>query len=146
MAMASGFYGITLEDSWDVTALAMNLDSNSVKLALVMDAHTPDFNAHDTYADLTNELTGTGYTAGGNALDTPTWATSGGYLTYDTDDEAWSGLTTNSTHIRGGVGYNDTVSDRLLWATTLGADYQVTGGTFTWQVNANGHFRFDIVP
>lgn len=145
MAMASVFFGITLEDAFDATASDPNLDSDSVKLALVTDTYTPDANTHDQYADVTNEVSGTNYTAGGNTLDTPTWATSGGYVTYDTADEAWASATFSS--VRGGVGYDDALAgDPLLWAVTLGADYSVTSGTFTWQVSANGHFRFDIIP
>lgn len=146
MTMASGFYGITLEDAFDATAIDPNLDADTVTLALVTDTYTPNFNTHDQYADITNEIAaGGGYTTGGNNLDTPTWATSGGAVTYDTADEAWTSATFSS--VRGGVGYDNTLTgDPLLWAATAGADYSVTAGTLTYQVAAAGHFYFDITP
>lgn len=145
MTMASGFFGITLEDALDATALDPNLDGDTVTLALVTDTYTPNFNTHDQYADVTNEVSGTGYSAGGNNLDSQTWATSGGAVTYDTADEAWTSSTFSS--VRGGVGYDNTLTgDPLLWTATAGADYSVTSGTFTYQVAAAGHFYFDIAP
>lgn len=146
MAMASGLYGITFEDAFDATAIDPNLDTDSVKIALVTDTHTPDFNADDQYADVDNEIaSGGGYTTGGNALDTPTWGTSGGFLTYDSADEAWTSATFSA--VRGCIGYDDTLAgDPLLWATTFGADYSVSSGTLTVQPAATGWWRLDIIP
>lgn len=144
MTMASVFFGTTLEDAFDATALDPNLDSDTIKFALVTNTYTPDPNAHSAFADVTNEVTGTGYTTGGATLGTQTWATSGGFVTYDSADPTWAASTISS--IRGGVGYDSTVSNRLLWAVTFGADYSVTSGTLTVQVDTNGWFRFDIVP
>jgi hypothetical protein len=147
MAMASGVFGTTFEDSMDATGGALNLDADSVKYALYTDTRTPNFNTETGYTS-TNEVSGTGYTAGGNALDSPTWATSAGFLTYDTADEQWTSATISS--IRGAYGYDDTVTtptaDALLWAVTFGADFSVTAGTLTVQIDANGHFRLDITP
>lgn len=147
MAMASGVFGLTFEDALDASASDLNLDGDSVKYALYTDTRTPNFNTETGYTN-TNEVSGTGYTAAGNALDSPTWATSGGYLTYDTADEQWTTATISS--IRGAYGYDDTiaspVADPLLWAVTFGADYSVTAGTLTVQVDTNGHFRIDIIP
>lgn len=145
MAFASGVYGTTFEDSFDATGGALNLDADTVKAALYTDTRTPNFNTETGYTS-TNEVSGTGYTAGGNALDTPTWATSAGFLTYDTADEQWTSATISS--IRGATLYDDTVTtptaDALLMSVTFGADYAVTSGTLTVQVSANGWFRLQI--
>jgi hypothetical protein len=52
---ASGLYGLTIEKYLNNGA-AINLEAEDLKVALVTDTHTPDFNAHDFYADLTNEI------------------------------------------------------------------------------------------
>ena len=144
MTMANGFYGLLLEDAFDATALDPNFDADTVNLRLVTDTYTPNFNTHSTTADITNELTTSGgYTVGGQALDTPTWATSGGFTTYDTADEQWTSATFTA---RGGVLVDTTITNRLIAAATAGADVLVTAGTFTYQVAAAGHVAFDIIP
>ena len=45
---------------------------NNVKLALVSAAYARDIRLHQDFADITNELSGTGYTAGGEALTNQT--------------------------------------------------------------------------
>lgn len=146
MAMASGFFGITLRDALDASALAVNVEADTFKNVLVADGYTPNFDTHDFYADITNELAnGNGYTSGGKAITTPTLVASGGYLTFDADDTSWTAMT--KTGIRGRVLDDDTLaSDPLLIATTFGADYAVTAGTFTIQESANGLWRVDYIP
>lgn len=59
----------------------LNLSADTIKVALVTSGYTPDIDAHDYFDDITNEVTGTGYTAGGETLASKT-------LTQDnTDDE-----------------------------------------------------------
>ncbi len=145
MTMASGLYGITIRDIYDASQLALNTGSDSFKFALVTDTYTPDFNAHDFFADVTNEISGTGYTAGGNVLDNTTFLASGGFVTWDNDDEAWTTATFSA--VRGGVLYDDTLaSDPLIMAVTFGSDFAVTAGTFTIQWAATGLWRFDVIP
>jgi len=145
MAAASGMYGINLRDVYDATALAVNIDSDSFKLSLVADAHTPDFNAHDFFADLTNEVSGTGYTAGGNVTTGETIAVAGGFVTIDFTDVAWT--TSTFSGVRAGAWYDDTLaSDPLICMNNFGSDFAVTAGTLTVVVHANGYLRFDIIP
>ena len=145
MTAASGLYGVTLRDQYDASQLAVNIDSDSFKLALVADAHTPDFNAHDFYADLTNEVSGTGYTAGGAVTTGETIAVAGGFVTIDFTDVAWT--TATFSGVRAGIWYDDTLaSDPLICSNNFGSDFSVTAGTLTVVVHANGYLRFDIVP
>ena len=145
MTAASGFYGITLEDAFDASALDPNLDGDTITIALVTDTYTPNFNTHDFYADITNELaTAGGYTQPGATLGSQTWATSGGLLPFDGADRDWTSATFTA---RAAITYDNTLaSDPLLSSTTFGADYSVTAGTFTIQWAAGGIFSFDIVP
>lgn len=145
MAAASGFFGTTLQDVFDASQLAINVASDSFKMSLHTTTMTPNFDTWDFYADLTNEVSGAGYTTTGKAITTPTFVVSSGYVKFDADDTSWAGATFSAAHQR--VLYDDTVaSDPLLICTDLGADYSVTAGTLTIQESANGLWRVDITP
>lgn len=147
MTMASGVYGTTLEDILD-NDTAVDLTADTINAELVTDTHTPNFSTHTTETDITNEVTGTGIAAGGQALDTFTTTAATGTLTMDAADEAWTTATGSS--IRGTVAYDDTITtptaDPLVFAVTFGADYSVTAGTFTIQWNASGIWTVDFTP
>jgi hypothetical protein len=146
MTMASGWFGITERDIKDATALAFNVEADTFKVPLVTDTYTPDFNAHDFYNDITNELTTAGgYTQPGNAIASPTYVVSSGFVVLDATDTAYTALT--KTGIRGLVLFDDTLaSDPLILAQTFGADYAPTAATLTIQHDANGIGRVDIIP
>lgn len=146
MTMASGLYGVSLQDIFDATQLAVNTASDSFTHTLHTDTYTPDFNAHDLYNDLTNELaTAGGYTQNNKALTTVTFVVSAGFVKLDCDDTAWTAATFSG--VRGRVINDGTLTgDPLICGTTFGADYGVTAGTFTVQEHANGILRVDIIP
>lgn len=146
MAMASGVFGLTLRDILDASQMAVHVGSDSFVMTLHTDTMTPDFNAWDFYADLTNELaTAGGYTQNAKTMANVAVAAAAGFMTFDADDTAWTSATFSS--VRGRV-VNDTTiaSDPLIVATTFGADYSVTAGTFTVQESANGIWRVDYIP
>jgi hypothetical protein len=53
-------------------AAGLDLSANTIKCLLVTSSYTPNLDTHTSRADITNEVTGTGYTAGGIALTTKT--------------------------------------------------------------------------
>ena len=68
--MATGT--LTHYNSFWTKLMSKQIDLSSggdkIKLALANSSYTPDRDAHDFFDDLTNEVTGTGYTAGGLLL------------------------------------------------------------------------------
>jgi len=145
MAISNGVFGITLRDILDASQLAINVDSDSFKMSLHNDTMTANFDTWDFYADLTNQVSGAGYTATGAVMSGETVTASGGLMTFDASDTSWTSATISS--IRGRVVYDDTVaSDPLLLCTTFGADYAVTSGTLTVQENASGLWYIDYIP
>ena len=147
MTMASGVYGATLEDIIDNdTAIDWTADSQVAQLNT--DTHTPNFNTHTSETDLTNEVSGTGYSAPGNALDSPTSTATSGTLTMDANDEAWT--TATFSNAEGASIFDDTITtptaDPLLVTSDFGAAYSVTAGTFTIQWNASGIWTIDYTP
>ena len=140
---SSGFYGLTLEKCLINTA-AIDLEAETNKIALVNDSYTPDFNAHDFYNDLTNEVNGAGYTVGGKALTGTEVTISGGVLTYDATDVAWT--TSTITSAMAGVLYADAVGDELIYLADFVTAASTSAGTFTIQWNASGIFTLDFIP
>ncbi len=52
---------------------AFNFSSDTFKAALTTASYVPNVDTHEFFSDVTNEITGTGYTAGGLTLTTVTW-------------------------------------------------------------------------
>lgn len=46
----------------------LDFDTDTIKVMMTTDAYVPDKDAHDFRSDVTNEVTGTGYVAGGNTV------------------------------------------------------------------------------
>jgi hypothetical protein len=139
MTMASGTYGPFWRDAiQNVKAFALNA-SDTVKLALLADAHTPNFDTHDEFADLTNEVTGTGWALGSPVFNLTITT---GFATFDATDV--SAGSTTLTNVRGAATFDDTLAgDPLLHAVTFGADYSTSNGTFAITWAGTGIFRVD---
>ena len=103
-----------------------NSTGNTFKIALY--DNSASFTAATTAYTATNEISGTGYSAGGGALTNVT-PTSGGTTGFtDFDDFTWS---TASITARGGLIYNDTSSgDASVVVLDFGGDKTSTAGDF----------------
>ena len=141
----SGLYVANWIDILDATQLAIDTSLTTHKWALYTNTLSPNFSTDVSYS-ATNEVSGTGYTAGGQVIASPTTTESPtGTLMYDMADEAWSGATISS--VRGGILYADAlINNNLIVAQTYGADYGVTSGTFTVQFATTGVFTIDLTP
>ncbi|MFI6477353.1 hypothetical protein ACIBH1_05435 [Nonomuraea sp. NPDC050663] len=143
----SGWYADTLVDALGVGAYALNLDADDYKLALYNNTLTPNFATADQSYSATNEISGTGYTAGGAAIAaaTCTVVTSGStYLVWDGNDVSWASSTL--TGVRGGIAYADSLSPKRL---ILGVDfltaYNTNDGTLLVAWSANGIGRINVI-
>jgi hypothetical protein len=100
---------------------------NTFKMALYTSSAT--LGATTTAYTTTNEITGTGYTAGGNTLAVSVSPTSSGTTAYlSFTDTSW---TTATFTCRGALIYNSTNSNKAVAVFDFGSDKQVIGGTFT---------------
>lgn len=112
------------------------------KVCLLSNAFTYNSNTHITYATLTNEISGTGYTAGGATITKRAWGSGSGYVdttnaNLDANDTSWTGA---SFTARWAVVYN--VADGTLRQVyDLGGDKTVTSGTFTIIWNSGGMIK-----
>lgn len=117
----------------------IDLDTDTIKVALVTSSYTPDIDAHEDFADVTNEVSGTGYTAGGETLTvTVSQDNTNDRGTVDADDVTWSTATITA---RGAVIYKDTgtpATSLLICYVDFGSDKTSTAGDFIYTVHADG--------
>lgn len=142
----SGFYGLTLEKMLIDTA-GESLEAEDNKVLLVADGYTPDFNAHDFRDDITNEVSGTGYTAGGSALTGTELTIASGILTFDAANLSWSSSTI--TDAMAAVLYfnvSTAGTDQLVLLSDFVTAASTSAGTFEIQWHASGIATIDFVP
>ena len=104
-----------------------NSTGNTFKLALY--TNSASFDASTTAYTATNEVAGTGYSAGGGTLTNVTPTTSGTTALTDFADLTFSSATITA---RGALIYNDTAAgDPSVVVLDFGADKTSTAGDFT---------------
>lgn len=109
-----------------------DLDTDAIKIALYTSSATLD--ASTTVYSATNEVSGTGYTAGGNTLTGATVSLSGTTAYVDFSDTTW---TTATITARGALIYNSSKSNKAIAVLDFGADKTSTAGDFTVQFPTN---------
>ena len=102
-----------------------DLDTDTIKIALYTSSAT--LGASTTAYSTTNEISGTGYSAGGNTLTGATIATSGTTAYVDFDDPEW---TSASFTANGALIYNSSASNKAIAVLAFGGDFTVAAGTF----------------
>lgn len=135
----SNFPHLLLED-----ALAGSILAQTVKVALVTSTYTFDQEAHDYFDDITNEVVGTGYTAGGAELASKACTEATRVTTFDADDTSWAASTITA---RGAVIYYDSgvpATSLLMSFVDFDGDKSSDNGTFEIQWNASGIFTITV--
>jgi hypothetical protein len=125
-------------------ALAGSILTQTIKVALVTSSYTFNQETHDYFDDITNEVSGTGYTAGGATLASKTNTETTRVTTFDAADTTWTSSTITA---RGAVVYyaSGTASTSLLIAfIDFGADKSSDNGTFQITWNASGIFTVTV--
>ena len=103
-----------------------NSGGHTFKIALYTSSAT--LGASTTAYTTTNEVSGTGYSAGGQALTTVAPSSSGTTAFLDFNDETF---TTATITARGALIYNDDQSDKAVAVLDFGGDKTSTAGDFT---------------
>lgn len=118
--------------SQDLTA------ANAIKVALTTSTYTPDIDTHTVFGDLANELSGTGYTAGGKALTnvTVTKDTTNDRAKLDADNPTWSAI--NAGTAKWAVFYVDLGGTKYLIGYWDLGNIATNGGDLTLNLSANG--------
>ena len=118
-----------------------DFDTDLYHLILVTNAYTPDQDAHTHRDDITNEVSGTGYTAGGAEIENMVVSqdNTNNRGVVDSDDVSWTAATITARRgvmcqINGG----EASADPIVGDWDFGGDIASTGGTFLVAVNASG--------
>lgn len=138
MAVSAKFYG-----KFFLSAFTKKIDTSAdtFKVMLATSSYTPDQDSHQFKSDVTNEVSGTGYTAGGATLSSfaATYDGASNTLKIDADDSSW---TTSTITARYAIVYDSTPSTDatrpLIAYVDFGADVSTSAGTLAITWNASG--------
>jgi hypothetical protein len=132
--MASGIYDDFKVDLMDGSVDISN-GGDTIKCGLLDNSHS--FTASDSvWGDISaNEISGTGYTAGGATLANQAVSMAANTATFDADDVSWTSASFTCYHA---VIYDVTNTSSLICSIDFGGAQTVTSGTFTIEWNANG--------
>lgn len=130
--MASGIY-----NRWFANLMNKEIDheADTIKVMLLNNSHA--FTAtHNVIGDISaNEISGTGYTAGGVTL-AGKGVTQGPTTKFDANDIEWTTATFSAWHA---ALYDDTIAtDDLMISIDFGGEKPVSVGTFRIQWHVNG--------
>jgi hypothetical protein len=110
----------------------IDMDTNTFKMMLVTDSYTPNKDTHADRADVTNEVSGTGYTAGGKTVTcTVARDNTNDRTTLTFAAESWASSTITA---RGAVVYKSTgtaANDLLVFYNDFGGDITTSNTTFS---------------
>ena len=125
----------------------VDFDSDTIKVALLTSSYTPDQDAHDYFNDVSaNEVSGTGYTAGGATLGskTATYDSGTNVIVLDAADTTWSSSTITARYavIYDSTGTSSTSA--LIGYVDFGSDQSSTNGNFTITWDATGIVRITV--
>jgi len=124
----------------DGTAV-IDFNTDTIKVALATNSYVPSVTLHDFFSDVTNEVTGTNYTADGETITTPTLTETGGVATFDGDDVGWLQNAGGFTDARFGIVYKDTgvaSTSPLIGFIDLVSDKGNVAGDLNFNWNASG--------
>lgn len=118
---------------FDVVTGAIDMNTDDFYVMLVTSAYTPDKDAHDRRNDVTNEVTGTGYTAGGvESSVTVTLDTANDRLDLTFDPVSWTDATITA---RGCVIYKNrggaSSADELVAYVDFGSNVSSTAAAYS---------------
>ncbi len=149
MAIAgSGLYLLSLEKQMmDTLGVDMEIETN--KVGLVLDAYTPNYLTHDFHADLTNEHAGGNYVK--ELLITTELTVAGEVLTYDAADTVFDNGGADDVTITDAMAavvwteIGASATDQLIGLWDFVSTAASTNSTFTVEWNASGLWTLDTV-
>ena len=113
---------------------------------LCTSSYTPDQDTHDYVNDVTNEVTGTGYTAGGATLASKTITYTGAtnIAKLDAADVTRSSSTITARYAVIYVDTGNTATSAVIAYIDFGADVSTTNGDFVIQFHTDGIITFTV--
>jgi hypothetical protein len=103
----------------------IDFDTDDIRVSLHSNSYVPNAAAHDFYDDVSFEVSGSNYTAGGTSLSSVTLTLASGVVKFDASDVTWLQSGSGFTNARYAVirRYNATAGNsRLICYIDFGAD------------------------
>ena len=117
----------------------IDLATDTIKVALCTSSYTPDIDAHTVFSDITHEVTGTAYVAGGTTLTTPsvTQDNTNNRGVFTADNASWTSSTITARYA---IIYKSTgvaSTSPLIAYIDFSTDQSSTSGDFkiNWNVS-----------
>ncbi len=127
MSVTAHWYDKAMQDAF--TGAGINWTSDTIKVALLTSSYTPNQATDHVWSDISaNEVSGTGYTAGGATLGSAAQSVTSHILSLAGANTAWA---TSTITARYAAIYDTSVSNKLLGYVNFGADVSSAGATFT---------------
>lgn len=138
MAVSTKWYGPAFLSAFNKE---IDLDADSMKIMLCDSTYAPNQDTHRYQSQVTGEVVGSGYIAGGKALTGATVAYDGAtnVFKFDENDVAWdpSTITARFAVIYDATPGNPALNPLLVYID-FGADVSSVGAAFTVSFNAAG--------
>lgn len=138
--MTSNAYGKFIEKA------VTDLIAPGLKAMLCTASYVADLDAHEFRSDVTNEVTGTGYTAGGIALtgEAVTIDAANNRVKLDADDANFGTVTiTGITQIVVYVDTGNAATDRIVGRHTFSTSSPSAANfTYVWNADGIGYFTY----
>ncbi len=136
-------YYTSLLAQWNGSANIFDLDeaADDIKVAAATNTYSISQDTHDFFDDITNEVTGTNYTAGGAAIGSQTLTRSTNTVTFDGADVVWTQSGAGFSTARKFPVYRNSgvaSTSRLFSVVTADADVGNLTGDLTIAWNASG--------
>jgi hypothetical protein len=121
-------------------------DTDTIKVALTTSSYTPNQDTHDYFNDVTNEVSGTGYTAGGNTLGskTITYDDANNVIVLDAADTTWGSSTITARYAVVYASTGTASTSPLIGYVDFGSDQSSTNGNFTITWDSTGIVRVTV--
>ena len=143
---AAGLYALSLEKMM-IDTLGQSIEAETHKTLLVQDGYTHDYSLHDFRDDLTNEVSGTGYSTGGVTQTVTEITIAAEILTFDMLDTVFPTVTI--VDAMAGVFYTNVgtaATDQLICLQDSITAASATAADFTIQHAGGGVFTIDVQP
>lgn len=143
---AAGLYALSLEKMM-IDTLGQSIEAETHKSLLVQDGYTHNYSTHDFRNDITNEVTGTGYTLGGVTQTVTEITIASEILTFDMLDTVYPTVTIVDAMAQ--VFYTNVgadTTDQLICLQDFVTSASATAADFTVQHAGGGVFTIDVQP
>lgn len=145
MAVTAKLYGSVIAKVFNKE---IDYDTDTIKVALLGSGYTPDQDVHDYFNDVSaQEVTGTGYTAGGATLasKTVTYTAGSNKTVFDAADTSWASSTISANYAVVYCSTGTASTSPLIAYVDFGGAVSSTASTFqiTWDAT-DGVFQITV--